>query len=162
MAKNDAYIKTLDRAYRILGIRSHSVAELTEKLLKKQDDTEIVEQVIQELRERRYLDDASFASEFIESTLRRRPIGRFLLLQKLKQKGIAEDVLQDALDERYPAEREQELAAELVSKKAGILAARGKNTPEALGRFLDSRGFPTQLIWEIIRDEGMIAGNEYE
>ena len=152
--------KITDSAYRILGGRDHAEKELRTKLLRKyEEDEEIVEEVIAEMHEQDYLNEERFARGWVRSMLRRRPVSRFLAGNKLQKTGVAAHIVENAIEEEYPAEREREIVKELAERKiAKSYGKEGRQLAAAVGRHLQSRGFPEGAVWGILHEEGLLGG----
>ena len=137
------YNKALD----LLSRRGHFRKELQFKLRRRDYEEEEVEAALQKLADRGFLDDGTLARDYVEGRLRRRPMGRLRLIAELRERGVDDLAIDEALAE-YSEEKESELAAEAAAawrrKRAG--------KPEALARHLASRGFPSYLIAELVHD----------
>src|SRR5215471_7665734 len=91
--------RVFQRAVKLLAARSHSVAELRDKLRRTRSaDEATVETVIDRLREYGYLDDERLAFGYAAHKVRRQPTGRRRLERDLKFKQIDEAVAGEALD----------------------------------------------------------------
>lgn len=146
MEQIENYLKL---AYRYLTIRNRSEKEVRDYLTRKNIPTEILEQVIIRLKEKRFLDDDAFARSWVLSRARLKPKGKALLKIELRQKGIAEDSIANVLEdvqEEIPDELEQ--AKQLITKRMERM--QGKSRQEIyqkVGGFLTRRGFG----WEIVK-----------
>ncbi|MGH9820261.1 MAG: regulatory protein RecX, partial [Pyrinomonadaceae bacterium] len=81
--------RTMNRAVRLLAAKPRSVAELRERLLERPwTNSEIVDAVVEKLKEYKYLDDEQFASDLAISKLRQKPQGKRRLQQSLSQKKL--------------------------------------------------------------------------
>lgn len=141
------------RAYRILAGRAHSEKELREKLLRKGVEARIVEEVIAELKEQRFLDDRAFALAYARSRMIHRPVGEFALRSELWQKGVEKEIIEAAVREAYAEKDQRTVARELAAKRA----RRYKNLDDLKRRqrlwdFLIRRGFDWQLVQEVLED----------
>jgi regulatory protein len=137
----------LAKAYRLLAVRARSEKELREALLRKGFGKEVIAAAIAECKEQRFIDDASFARQFIQSRLLNRPKGRTRLTLELRQKGVDAATIAATLDELLPAEHQAELADQLAEK----LRKRLANLPppkarQRLSDFLRRRGFDWEMI----------------
>ncbi len=135
--------KALNYTYRLLGIRPRSVFEMERKLRGKGFNKEIIEKVIDELKNLELLDDEKFAKQWLEERLRYRPCGRFLVKKKLIEKGIAEEIIDKVLEEFLPPEKEIGFARKIIENKH-------KEPRQKLILFLKSRGFGWEVIEEVI------------
>jgi regulatory protein len=85
------------RALRLLGVRDHSALEIRQKLARQDFDGAAVELAIEKLITNKYIDDQTFAINWINFRRRSSPRSRRLLAQELKLKGIAADQIDAAL-----------------------------------------------------------------
>jgi regulatory protein len=69
-------------AFRYLSNRSHSTFELKRKLKKKKFDFDIIDRVVSELLEKKYLDDFHFAENFVRNRIERRKEGIIKITSK--------------------------------------------------------------------------------
>jgi len=107
-------------ALNYLSFQPRTVAELRKHLLEGEIPESVIPQVIQRLTELNYLDDAQYARQYIEERLRLGDKGPTVLRQKLRQKGIRDDLVQAALDEVDPnawIELGQTVAEKLQTKQ---------------------------------------------
>lgn len=131
--------KAHQRALNFLSYRVRTETEIRRNLAKHDTPEDIVEDVLERLRRNRLVDDAYFAQTWVENRSDFRPRGRRALHSELRQKGIADEIIQDALhdlDEQALALRAAEKNArkyrrlewpEFRKKLLGFLARRGFN-----------------------------------
>ena len=93
----------MEAAARLLSVRQRSVSEMNRRLVRLGYPTELVEQVVAQLVELHFLDDALFARAWIESRDRARPRGEHVLRRELFIKGIARELIDELLVERSSA-----------------------------------------------------------
>ncbi len=90
-----------DKAYnhtlRFLSFRARSQMEVTRYLRGKGYSSEVVAGTIDRLLQKQYLDDETFARSWLEDRARFRPRSRRALHYELKQKGIADQVIESVL-----------------------------------------------------------------
>ena len=145
--------RIFQRAAKLLAARPRSVAELRERLsTTRGGSTEIVELVIERLREYGYLDDAKFAQSFASNRIRERPLGRRRLQRDLWLKKVDKNTADDALDLVFEAKPEDELIDRAIAKRVR-LRGNPKTRAEAKRLFdhLLRQGFGFELISEKIR-----------
>jgi regulatory protein len=135
---------------RFLARREHSRAELRVKLLPHVQDGEDVDAVLDELEKRNWLSDAR-AAELIVSTRRGR-FGAQRIAHEMRQKGLSEDLVGQAL----PALKESELEAarEVWQKKFGVFPQDQKEKARQ-ARFLQSRGFGMDVVMKVLRHDDL-------
>lgn len=142
------------RAMQYLARREFSRAQLRGKLLVDAPADEggvplqpaDVEALLDDLATRGLISDERTATEFIDA--KRHRFGAQRIVRELRQKGISEELIGDAL----PRLRETELAAarEVWKKKFGRLPANAKEKARQ-ARFLQSRGFAQDVISRMLR-----------
>jgi regulatory protein len=101
-AVNDAAI-VLDVAARFLHVRPRSVAEVRRRLCDAGYRAELVDGAIGRLTDLGMLDDAAFATSWVESRDRARPRGARALRDELRRKGVAAADVESALAARDAA-----------------------------------------------------------
>ena len=151
--KQRCWVSTL----RLLAVRPQSRMELKRRLLKKDFSTEATAQALNRAEEAGYINDETFAKDWIASRMRNQPKGRYMLRQELKQKGIDEAIIETLLMEeidevgaaltliRKKAWKWENLEPRIVKQKAfAFLAGKGFSfdvSSEAMDRFLcDAEG----------------------
>ena len=113
----------------------------------------IIARVIDELEEKKFLDDRAFAKLWIGDRITLKPTGKSLLVRELKSKGVADAVIEEAFDEFRGAYDEYEIADPVARRKAerlkGIDEEKAK---KKLLNFLSRRGFSYNTIWRILKE----------
>jgi regulatory protein len=141
------------RAAKLLAAKQRSVAELRERLLAGRGATpEIVETVIERLREYGYLDDERFAQSYASLRVQQRPIGRQRLQRDLALKQIDKATVEAALDEIFEQTPEAELIDRAIAKRTR-LRGRPRTREEAKKLFdhLLRQGFAFELVSDKVR-----------
>lgn len=106
-----AYMRSLD----LLSRRARSEWELRDYLKRKDYGPEVIKKIIGRLGEAGYIDDYRFAVSWVETRHLLKNISRRKLWQELKQKHIADEVINQVLEE--DATDEVETIRNLVAKK---------------------------------------------
>ncbi len=149
----DVRRKTFERAVKLLAAKPRSGAELRERLLRgKSTNEEVVEVVIERLREYGYLNDERFAFSYASYKVKQKPVGRRRLERDLKLKKVESGVANDALEMVYAETSEEQLIDQAIAKRLRI-RGKPKNRMEAKSLFdhLLRRGFEFELVSEKIR-----------
>ncbi len=144
--------RTMNRAVKLLAAKPRSVRELRERLLEKLwTNNEIVDAVIEKLREYKYLDDEQYARDLAVSKLRQKPQGKRRLQQTMSQKKLDKDVVESAIAQAFEKLPEEELISQAIAKR---LRLRGSpTTRDDVKKFCDHllrQGFSYDLIREKI------------
>ncbi|CAM3805036.1 RecX family transcriptional regulator [Deinococcus frigens] len=133
-------------AFRALGGRALTGAELRGKLERRSDNPELIEEVLKRVQELGYQNDEQVAQ--IEG--KRRGVGGFRVRQTLKRRGVTEELIQDTLEARDP-DQERAEALEILERRWPALA-RKKDPKASAYAFLARRGYGGDAIWPAIRE----------
>lgn len=142
----------MNRAVKLLAAKPRSIGELRERLLEKNwTNEEIVDLVIEKLKEYGYLDDAQFARDTALSKLRQKPQGKLRLQQTMSRKKLDRETVEIAISEAFEKIPESELIDAAIAKR---LRLKGKPETRAdTKKFYDHllrQGFSYDLIREKI------------
>ena len=149
--------KALQYCLRYLGLRARSAHEMDMALQKKQFGRQAREQALAYCVQKKLLDDAAFTENLIcyrqKGTIR----GPLLLKQELQEKGIDPELIADGLETYYPAEREEEIVAAMMSDKLSRICAyqagreanmqeMERKNKEKIFRYLLQKGFHYEAV----------------
>ena len=139
-------------AIKLLSIRKRSVFEMRNRLKRKEFGGEIIDEVIEELFEYKYLNDEEFAEAYINDRINFNPRGSFLIKKELREKGVAENIVDWKIKELLPEEKEMELAKEAAEKKIKSLNKDlDKNKIyQKVSAYLQAKGYAGWIIREIL------------
>ncbi|NLM25861.1 MAG: regulatory protein RecX [Firmicutes bacterium] len=133
------------RALRLLTVKNRTAAELRQRLLKDGYLETDVEAVISWLLDLGYLNDRLTAAALVETRCRFRPKGIKGLDYELRQKGVAEEIIQEVMISK---EDERQLAISLAEKRLKTMANLPLKTKQRrIIGLLNRRGFS----WDVIR-----------
>lgn len=125
---------------------------------------ETAEEVLARFEDVGLIDDAAFARAWVESRHAGRGLARGALARELRSKGVAEEVVDEALSRLDPADEEANARA-LAERK--LLSTRGLRHTVRVRRtagVLARRGYPEGLTHRVIRqalqDEGVDLDEE--
>ncbi|MFF0814094.1 recombination regulator RecX [Rhodococcus sp. NPDC003318] len=168
-AEQEAQAK--DLCLRLLTDRARSRAELSKKLTDKGFDADVVVAVLDRLAEVGLVDDAAFASQWVNSRHVWSGKGKRALAMELRTKGVAPDVAAVALDQ-IDAEDERERAAELVRRKLrsasldfevdgpGGRSSERDRLVRRLVSMLARRGYPQGMAFDVVKTALAEAGTD--
>ena len=157
--KRDDVHRARERVLRLLARRPYSSAEIARYLQRHKIDGEIVQIVIEDLSEARLIDDEAFAAYWVEQRRAFRPRSRLALRQELGQKGIRQDIVNDAL-----TMLDETAAARKIAQKQ---ARRWDGLPEAerrtrLTRYLMRHGYPYDVVVEVVAETWLALHTDEE
>ncbi len=135
------------RALEYLGKREYSTIELGRKLKSYADETDDIPALLEDFKSRGWLSDARFTEQLVHA--RKSKFGSAKVAHELKQKGVADDLILDAVS--IIKENECENATEVWRKKFKS-PPTNRNEWAKQARFLQSRGFGFDTIKKVLSD----------
>lgn len=141
-----------EMALRLLAVRLRSRRELEERLRRRRIAPEVVGGVIDRLTSEGLIDDARFARAWINSRLALRPSGGLRLRGELLRKGVAPEVIEQALREAFSETDEHQLALHVARSRARRYRAQPAEVAyRRLAGVLHRRGFSPGAIAAALR-----------
>jgi regulatory protein len=110
----------------------------------------VVDAVVARLKEYGYLDDQSFAETFARLRQENEKLGQRSVRQKLAQKGVPAQVVNEAVEARYQGTDEEALARQHLERKRIRKPENEKETARVMRRLV-AAGFSTGVIYKILR-----------
>ena len=163
----NAFIEARSKALEYISYKPRSEQEVRDRLRKKEFHEAAIEAAITRLRELGYLNDASYAEAFVRDRLVMRRYGMRRIRQELKQRGVDEKLIRDAVE---PIEDDQVLEAAQTAAagrwKSLMRKSRLTNHQrrQKLYSFLARRGFGSDVVRKAIEKykhlEDEMAENE--
>jgi len=146
--------KAMDTAIRILARRSHSGAEIRQKLRQRGFDAEIIHAVISECERMNYIDDTQTLGQYFRE-LKHKGCGPQKVRAEMKKKGLWGDSAELLVSEYAESQEEREAVRNVFEKKKAAFDREkdGRKRKDKIFRFLSSRGFSASLISELIRQQ---------
>lgn len=160
LISSDEKEKALQSALRFIGYKQRTESEVIKKLNQLECSAEIIESVILELKEKRYLDDGEFASQWIEIRGETKPRGRNLLKMELRRKGIAGEIIEAAIKN---APDEMDMAVSLGKKYLKRYSSiNDVEFRKKMTGILSRRAFPYSIVNDTINALINIRNEESE
>lgn len=100
----------------LLGRRDHARKELQTKALRKEYSHEMIENVLDELSSKGFIDDARFAEKFAADKNRLNNWGPAKIRAHLSKKGIPADIIRKSIDKTFANQDLREVFLHLVLK----------------------------------------------
>jgi regulatory protein len=130
----------------LLARREHSRAELGRKLSRHAQAPEALEVLLTDLEQRKQLSDERFTSERTRSLSRK--YGAARIRHDLKAKGVDAQLI-----DQVSSEGELERARAILARKYREPAATREERARRM-RFLQSRGFSSEIIFKLLSARG--------
>ncbi len=144
-------------AMNFLSYRPRSCKEVDQALRKHGVSPTVREEVLHRLQDLGLLNDVAFAESWIHfRTAPANPKGRQGVRQELREKGLDEDVIEEAMAQYYPSQLEEDLVEVLLAgSKEKICRQTGDQREKALHQAanrLQYRGFGSSVIYNALQD----------
>jgi len=133
------------RALEYLGKREYSYHELGQKLKTYAEETDDIPALLEDFKTRGWLSDKRFTDQLVHA--RQVKFGSGKVANELRQKGVADDLISDAIASLK--ENELSNATEVWRKKFKVPASNRDEWAKQ-ARFLQSRGFGFDIIKKVL------------
>ena len=151
MPNKDESKKARRLAIKYLVYRDRSRNEMACYLSEKGFSAGIVDKILSFLLENNYINDERFAMQFGKSRIENKKVGKLLLKQELKIKGIESQTIENSLYLLYKEYNEKEIAIACAKKKLPSYSSNSTEKVMArLARFLQRKGFPSDIVYEVV------------
>ncbi len=139
----DSVTRAVDRAVRFLSYRPRSSAEVRRNLADKATPDAVIAAAVARLERLGYLDDRAFTRFWVESRQHAKPLGHRALRYELRQKGVPDPLIDEALDSYDAQDAAYSAARQRVQRYQGGPRSTFRHK---LGGFLQRRGFDYDVI----------------
>jgi regulatory protein len=156
--------KAYDYAVFLLSLKLRTVGEILRKMVDRGYGQLIIDEVIDRLKDQKYLDDAKYAEVFLENLKAYKNFGYYGIKKKFMEKKIPANLIDSTLQAGLTAKDEIKIAQRLL-KKEGIEVKQKKDEEEnqystfneeatkekqKLANRLKSRGFRGEVISRLL------------
>jgi len=142
MEESSDFKKAVGTALKLLSRSDKTILQIKQKLTEFDEST--VNNVIEYLKRKRFVDDERFAEQYYQSR-KKKKWGSLKIRLSLKNLGILEEIIDFTMKDIDSYERKT--ALELLKRRKKI-DSRDKNI-----RFLLSRGFSYESIMNVLKDD---------
>jgi regulatory protein len=150
-----------------LGRRMRTVAELKRMMRPRVEENESgeakIDRVIARLKEQRYLNDTTYAADYVRLRQENSSFGKRRVHQDLIQKGVHANVIAKTLDAAYESVSEDDLIRRFLARKRILKPTNDKESARVV-RMLVRAGFATSTIFKTLKnwnvDEDTLAALE--
>ncbi|MCJ8009148.1 recombination regulator RecX [Lederbergia wuyishanensis] len=148
----DEIRKALNAAIVFLSYRMRSEDEIRQHLKKKEWEEPVIQAVLLELVNRKYINDLEFALAYVRTQVNGGKKGPITIKKELKQKGIKDQLIEQAIDE-YSESQQIEHAVQLGNKVAKQNSKLSEIfLKQKIEQFLLTKGFPFGIIWVALEE----------
>jgi regulatory protein len=128
----------------------HCVFDVMEKLSAAAVSEDDANEIVQELIRLGYIDELRYARAFVNDKFRFNKWGKIKIAHVLRQKKVASNVIQEALD-TIDDEAYNQVLMQLIESKKKTTKATATQQRAAVMRFALSRGFEYETIMRLLR-----------
>jgi len=156
LAGSELSQRCFNAALRYLAYRPRSESELKERLARRGFGGDSIEAAIARLKEQGLVNDLAFAEFWKENRQSFSPRSRWLTRHELRQKGVADEVIEKAV-----ADVDDEASAyqSAIAKARSLPVADYQGFRRRLGEYLKRRGFgygviinTVKKVWEEVKE----------
>mgnify|MGYP000932358023 CR=1 FL=1 len=147
----------------LLNLSMRTVGEVRDKMTSRGYTSTVINEVINNLLQEKYLNDSNYAEVFINSMKNYKTWGRFMMKKKMYEKKLPKELIDESLNEFLSTKEEKEIAMRYLSSMSSSVERsenRGsiewiKSLPydekQKLMRKLLSRGFGMDIVTKLIK-----------
>ena len=150
--KNRPQVSLRQRALDYLARREYSVAELGKKLQsvarQYELDADEIPVILADFQKRNWISDSRFTEQILHA--RKAKFGSARIAHELREKGISDNLIADALQDVKHDELEN---AKAVWRKKFSTPPSSREEWAKQARFLQSRGFGFEIIKKVINEQ---------
>ncbi len=162
LKRSSTYDLGLQEAYRYVSYQLRTEKEMRRFLKDKEIPNDDIGKILQHLKELHLMDDLVFAESFVRTQMRLSDKGPRNLKQQLLQKGITEELIQQALT-LYDKKEQAEVACKTAAKALKKIHGKSfKETQQKIRQTLMQKGFDSETIDNAIADLGVEKEAEAE
>ncbi len=148
--KNEVRVKAAE----YISFKPRTVQETRRKLQNEGFESQLIDNVINELIENGLLNDQQYAAQWVDERKNLKPRSRRELENELRKKGIPEPLIQSALEEADDFQAALDIAQKRLWRYESLPKSEFRIK---VGKFLSGKGFPydvisevTQILWKSI------------
>ena len=150
--KNKPQVSLRQRALDYLARREYSVVELGKKLQsvarQYELDADEIPEILADFQKRNWVSDSRFTEQILHA--RKAKFGSARIAHELREKGISDNLIADALQDVKHDELEN---AKAVWRKKFSMSPNSREEWAKQARFLQSRGFGFEIIRKVINEQ---------
>ena len=151
-SKKKPQVSLRQRALDYLARREYSVAELGKKLQsvarQYELDADEIPEILADFQKRNWVSDSRFTEQILHA--RKAKFGSARIAHELREKGVSDNLIADALQDVKHDELEN---AKAVWRKKFNMSPNSREEWAKQARFLQSRGFGFEIIRKVINEQ---------
>ena len=147
LVAEDGHERAYQQAMLFLSYRARSESEIRQNLRKHEIPEPVIEQTIERLRQAGLANDDQFAQAWVENRNTFRPRSRRMMAMELKQKGLADEAIQTAVQNVDDEASAYEAAQKRAVRFKGL---EWNDFRKKLSEFLARRGYSYAVIAPVV------------
>ena len=144
--------QVLDKMAKFCAYQERCVKDVKDKLKTFDIPQEEKTKILDYLLDNRFVNDERFAKIFVQSKSNQNDWGINKIRYHLIQKGIAKDIIEEALGQTDEEVYRQRLIEILKTKAKTVKAANDFEKKRKLAAYAMQKGFESSLVWETLKD----------
>ena len=142
----------LDKMAKYCAYQERCVKDVRDKLKTYDISQEDRDKILGYLIDNRFVNDVRFAKSFVRGKVNQSGWGINKIRFHLMQKGIAKEIIDEALGQTDEEVYRQRLIDILNNKSKTVKAANDFEKKRKLAAFAMQRGFEASLVWEVLKE----------
>ena len=143
--------QVLDKMAKYCAYQERCVKDVTDKLKTFEISEKDKDEILRYLIDNRFVDDERFAHAFVRGKINQSGWGLNKIRFHLVQKGIAKDIIDEALGQTDDETYRQRLIDILNAKAKTVKAASDFEKKRKLAAYAMQKGFEGSLVWEVVK-----------
>ena len=144
--------QVLDKMAKYCAYQERCVKDVRDKLETFDISQENRDKILEYLLDNRFANDERFAKSFVRGKINQSGWGLNKIRFHLAQKGIAKDIIDEALEQTDEEVYRQRLIDILNTKAKTVKAENDFEKKRKLAAYAMQKGFEAALVWEVLKD----------
>ena len=144
--------QVLDKMVKYCAYQERCVKEVRDKLKTYDIPQKEKDKILDYLLDNRFVNDERYANSFVRGKINQSGWGLNKIRFHLMQKGIAKDIIDEALGQTDEEAYRQRLIDILKTKAKTVKAENDFEKKRKLAAYAMQRGFEGDLVWEVLKD----------
>ena len=144
--------QVLDKMAKYCAYQERCVKDVKDKLKTYDIPEEEKTKILEYLLDNRFVNDERFAKSFVRGKINQSGWGVNKIRFHLVQKGIAKEIIEEALGQTDEEVYRQRLIDILTTKAKTVKAASDFEKKRKLAAYAMQKGFEGNLVWEVLGD----------
>ena len=150
-----SYDKAFAKAARLCSKSEKAPKEIFDKLMSWGLSSRMAEQIVNHLREEKFIEEVRYARAFIHDKLLYEHWGRLTITFALRNKGISDSIVDNSIEEQITLDEYLSILIELLKGKMRAMDMPLSQKDRAkLYRYATQKGFETSIIAQALRNIG--------